>query len=133
MLLHCRNCLRANTGTALQKISRSPNLVLWNGIGNAGINHCGAALGAGCGPERSFGQLPAWRQLRACLLPRNLMGVARRAAGRNCKPGMLLARLTSPYIRRYTAVRRLEFGAIFIVHGFHADVAQLAEQAPCKR
>ena len=41
--------------------------------------------------------------------------------------------LTGIPIERYTAVRRLEFGAIFIVHGFHADVAQLAEQAPCKR
>ncbi len=41
--------------------------------------------------------------------------------------------LTGTPIERYTALRRLEFGAIFIVHGFHADVAQLAEQAPCKR
>lgn len=86
-----------------------------------------AGRGAVSGSCRRGGSCP-----HACS-PRNLMGVARRAAGGICKPGMLLARLTSPYIRRYTALRRLEFGAIFIVHGFHADVAQLAEQAPCKR
>ena len=60
------------------------------------------------------------------------LAAARCGAGVRCRRTPLSRRLTCPYNQRCNRRWRLVFGAIFIVHGFHADVAQLAEQAPCK-